>query len=63
MLRAELEGALVTSKEDSQPAGLDLAIGRLTRVDAMPSILHRVRGPRGVRRVQVQGNKPNRAQS
>ncbi len=27
------------------------------------SILHRVRGPRGVRRVQVQGNKPNRAEA
>ncbi len=30
---------------------------------AEASILHRVRGPRGERRVQVQGNKPNRAQS
>ena len=27
------------------------------------SILHRVRGPRGVRRVQMQGIKPNRAEA
>lgn len=33
--RDELRGELDSSRDDSRPVGLDLSIGRLTRVDAM----------------------------
>lgn len=33
--RGEVQQALAASKEDARPVGLDLSIGRLTRVDAL----------------------------
>ena len=33
--RDEVQQGLVTSKDDARPVGLDLSIGRLTRVDAL----------------------------
>jgi DnaK suppressor protein len=35
MRRGEVERGLAASVEDARPVGLDLAIGRLTRVDAL----------------------------